>query len=413
MEKVQLMFREKTVFVLGAGSSFPYGYPLGETLIKHILDDMSDEIFLPTPMEREGFYFNTNDEKQNKYYPFNWWKNNVNISAQIGKNTNFSKHPLGHYETVDRKISFLRKCPIKSICEFKSLHDALMQFNPISIDTFLRDNPSFGDAGKTMIVYSLLKRESLKKLAHGNSNDWYAYLINDLVSECADDAKNLLENNLDIITFNYDISLDYYIYDRLKSIEIFNDADDLASKFLNKFEISHVYGCLEDKNRLPYGGYFGCSGETEMSEWTFKRFLDSIILSKRIHTMYDERTGALPQKNEEHIKKLSAAKNVIFIGFGFDRDNLNQIGLPSTKNNWVKFIFPTPKNNWINSIFPGKQIGMSPEEIFLKKNIKWLNYCGKMRGLSNQFNTLDLSIVESKADNIITAYQNDFKSSLF
>lgn len=42
------MFKSETLFILGAGSSYPYGYPLGKELVKHIIDNIkSDQILIP------------------------------------------------------------------------------------------------------------------------------------------------------------------------------------------------------------------------------------------------------------------------------------------------------------------------------------------------------------------------------
>lgn len=43
------MFNKQTCFVLGAGASCPYGYPLGKGLIDAILRDMEDEVYLFAP----------------------------------------------------------------------------------------------------------------------------------------------------------------------------------------------------------------------------------------------------------------------------------------------------------------------------------------------------------------------------
>jgi Fic family protein len=123
------------------------------------------------------------------------------------------------------------KIRIGQIKEFAGLKKSLNEFNPISIDTFLCHNKSHQEAGQTMIIYSLLKCENEKVFSYwwqteredrsGNkieSDNWYCNLINDLLLDCSDKPEKLLDNKLHIVTFNYDMSIDYYLYDQLKNI---------------------------------------------------------------------------------------------------------------------------------------------------------------------------------------------------
>ncbi len=42
------MFKKETVFILGAGASKPYGYPLGSDLIKEIIANIDNDcIYIP------------------------------------------------------------------------------------------------------------------------------------------------------------------------------------------------------------------------------------------------------------------------------------------------------------------------------------------------------------------------------
>jgi hypothetical protein len=55
------MFNEETLFILGAGASLPYGYPLGKDLINQIIDYIkNDFIYLPK-IENLGYFYNENN----------------------------------------------------------------------------------------------------------------------------------------------------------------------------------------------------------------------------------------------------------------------------------------------------------------------------------------------------------------
>ncbi|WP_131784061.1 hypothetical protein [Legionella gresilensis] len=62
------MFKEQTLFILGAGASYPYGFPLGKELINCILQDMNDEVLITTYKNKEGPPAWNNFDLPNYYY---------------------------------------------------------------------------------------------------------------------------------------------------------------------------------------------------------------------------------------------------------------------------------------------------------------------------------------------------------
>ena len=438
------MFNTKTLFILGAGASAPYDYPLGKGLIQNIIENMEDIIFIPKyKTERSSPYWNAADEKHNVLYDLSSFQESLpsfytgidliesrKFVPSDRDDLNYSYHPTewNHVPLFKTKISAIK--------QFNELKHALITFDPISIDAFLRDNPSYAVAGKTMIIYSLLKKENPKKFNKGEVKDnWYSYLLNDLVSECAEDRNKLLDNQLSVITFNYDPSLDFYLRKKLSSIESFSvknteSTHTIAQQFIDqKLEIEHVYGQLYDYDLDYYGKYSDslentvssshrimASGSTQL-EFTscisekelldFKRFVVSFNMHKNIKTMYDERNAS--EEKEQRIavlkNKLIWADDIIFIGFGFDRDNLNQIGFPDNMRDF-------------NKILPGK-------------TIRYLNFNGDMKSLDEEFKKLEeeckgatspnpmpgepkrVKVICSVAESVTSAYLHDFKKYLF
>ncbi len=425
------MFKTNTLFILGAGASFPYGYPLGKDLITQILKDMEDDIFIPMyKKDTSSPFWNESDLKHDTLYEFSRIESEL---LQIEKSLDsmqqddfINKAKSTYFIKFNKSISKIANhffhTQIKRIDIFNKLNNVLRTFDPISIDAFLRDNPSYAKAGKTMIIYSLLKRENKNKFEINKSlrtdekdDNWYSLLLNDIVSECADKPNALLDNNIRFITFNYDLSLDHYLQSRLKNIELFSQVapkspTTLADEFLNNLLIRHVYGHLYDLDSSAYGQYADINpGEnslrhvgppTKNSIQSFKRFIFSLCNYKNIKTMYDERQNSanLKQEIKDHKSDLIWAKDIIFIGFGFDRDNLNILGIPDELR--------------------------STQRILDNKTIKYLNYKGEMNSLFQEFKTLGnnigsfkpvstIQIVQSNADSISRAYQNDFKKYLF
>ncbi|KTC84243.1 MULTISPECIES: hypothetical protein [Legionella] len=56
------MFKQNTVFVLGAGASYPYGFPLGKDLMIEIIQNIeNDSIYLPMLKTiAKKYYWNKN-----------------------------------------------------------------------------------------------------------------------------------------------------------------------------------------------------------------------------------------------------------------------------------------------------------------------------------------------------------------
>lgn len=414
------MFKKKTTFVLGAGASYPYDYPLGDELIVRILQALKDQVII-IPYEEKRIFWNENDIENNIYYDFSKIKNFIqNFDEDINGILNLSYAPSGNnipklYEK-DRQNKIYHTT-INRIKQFYDLEQALKSFASPSIDTFLRDNPKFAEAGKIMIMYTLLSSENKKKFGLdklGRSlcrkgDNWYTLLLNEIVSGCAENPKNLLGNKFDIVTFNYDVSLDYYLQTFLKEIEIFNDEgqeSSIADQFLAEtLNIHHIYGSLHKKNLVNenYGQYANDSNYDDKQKLVnnFERFRYSINNHSNIKTMYSERNPSdLDGMVNNTIKNiLFSSEEIIFIGFGFDPDNLSQIGMPNKLQDYLRFSSP-------------------------KKIIRYMNYGGEMSSIDFEFEKIEayieqhmsrkpsLKVIRSIATSIKKAYLNDFKKYL-
>ena len=100
---------------------------------------------------------------------------------------------------------------------------------------------------------SLFERGAcLKGTGRSDSQDhtnWYRFLWDAIVSgrsseELADEGVNL---NFDIITFNYESSLEYFLARNIVSENsMFSSKQQASFKKKIKARIHHVYGCLND-----------------------------------------------------------------------------------------------------------------------------------------------------------------------
>jgi hypothetical protein len=140
-----------------------------------------------------------------------------------------------------------------SIELIKEFGSDLKQSSLPSIDAFLEHRPKFREVGKAAIAAMLLPIE--QKYPHGmpGDNAWYDYLI-----RAVGDMRSVGKRNfLSILTFNYDRSLDQFLYMHFR--KAYGMDNEAAAQHSSMIPISHLYGQLGElphKNSdsgLPYG----------------------------------------------------------------------------------------------------------------------------------------------------------------
>ena len=180
------MIRKPTVLVLGAGSSAHCGYPLGGALIANVVQ-----------LQRKG-----------------------------------SGIPLPEYWTKDYVDRFVTRLS-------RSAHS--------SIDAFLETVPNDTDVGKYLITYCLKQHEDIDRLFPPYNSGWYRYLFNSLLGS----SDGAFEGNaLTIVTFNYDRSVEAYLYHALMAR--FDMTPQDAATALGRILIIHVHGVLGAFPDVPY-----------------------------------------------------------------------------------------------------------------------------------------------------------------
>jgi hypothetical protein len=192
----QKMITAPTLFILGAGASKPYEFPTGEGLRDDIVKNFA---------------------------------------------TDFDELDGG--EKTDHKV--MAREGIKNF--IKNFDNSSLK----SIDKYLAVNPQNDKyIGKIAITLSILKHENkscFNEKITDPKEDWYKYLYNRMTEDFnkPDDHKHFFENNVAFITFNYDRSLEYYLYNSL--FHSFNqESNNIRNniKSYNPFKIIHVYGSV-------------------------------------------------------------------------------------------------------------------------------------------------------------------------
>ena len=120
-----------------------------------------------------------------------------------------------------------------------------------SIDSFVAKNPQYTEVARTAIAMVLMEMEDHEVFFNHTINDhWYRYLVNKL---CPHSWDAFDPSRLRIVTFNYDISLEFFLATAVSHMYGKGAADVIAK--LAKLEIVHVYGKLD----RPLGTTLNCS----------------------------------------------------------------------------------------------------------------------------------------------------------
>jgi hypothetical protein len=223
------MITVPTVFVLGAGASAPYGLPLGIQLRLDIFKNYTMDT------DRSVHLFNT---------------------------TKFRR------PDIDKFV------------------DALRYSGLLSVDAFLERRPEFMEIGKSMMGVELLHGEVHDRLWQDGSN-WLTYLYSSMVGNSLDE---FLNNKVSLVTFNYDRSVEHFLYISLKNS--FGRSSQDTAGAMRSIPIVHLHGRL---GYLPWqGGNNGISfGDNQIDG----RKMD--ILQKEIKVVHEELTDGRDKDFDE------------------------------------------------------------------------------------------------------------------
>ncbi|MCX5817334.1 MAG: hypothetical protein NTX75_14035 [Proteobacteria bacterium] len=261
------MITNNTVFILGAGASSSYGYPTGAELRRRICSEYATKL------------------------------NNLLTGNIIIDDNN----------------------PFTEVHESIKLATAFRESDIKSIDRFLAINPEFSDIGKMAIAMLILDAEKTDIFRDNLEDNWYFYLYNKMIDTftTGEAYKWFGVNKITFITFNYDRSLEYYLFSRLKSL-YYKISDSEIIEQINKIPIYHVYGQVDD---LPWQGGNKQYGSTY-------KYNDIHSIKDRIKVIF-ERTDT----EIEYIRAaIGQAELIYFLGFGYDKINMKAIGLPESIN---------------------------------------------------------------------------------
>jgi hypothetical protein len=254
------MITTKTVFILGAGASRSFGYPLGSQLWDQIVNANYDDNFISNFVLATG----------------------IRATKQEIKN---------HINNFVNKLKF---APFKSI------------------DFFLEQNSTYMDVGKTCIAENIIKCESYDNIYKSDEN-WYEYLLNTCLLT---KFENFINNKVSFLTFNYDRSLEFFLYNFLRYG--FSKSNDEVIELINKFPIIHLYGQV---GLLPWQSADGFEyNENPHIDIPSERYKYAI---NNINIIYEERNKSFSSAQN----LLAEADQICFLGFGYLKENLERLNV--------------------------------------------------------------------------------------
>jgi hypothetical protein len=240
-----------TVLVLGAGASSDYGFPTGDKLLEEIQSDCLDDA-----SHLRRFCSNS-------------------FAAQF--------------------VYFIKSTP------------------GLSIDEVLEHHPQLRQIGKTAIAARLMPCEMASNLfeVSRRTGSWYQYLWDCIRTPTFDDLIHL--NNMSIVTYNYDRSLDHYL--RLSMKSAYRKSDDDVEQVMSQIPLIHLHGQLGSLAEFPYG-----IDIKTLSDEKFQKAVDGI---KIIHDADLNAQAFVRAKT-----CLKSAMQIIFLGFGFHKTNIDRLLCP-------------------------------------------------------------------------------------
>jgi hypothetical protein len=274
-------------YIIGAGASAEISMPIGQDLKKQISVLLSNE-------RDELRRFDLEQAAQ-------FGIEAIEINYERIKNGEMTKYQL--YDLMKKMVYALE-------------YDT-------SIDNFLynhQNNPAYQIFGKTAIFSIILRAEMTSNLYTDMNNrnytpvlenTWYLSLFQQLIRQATLNTFIARLNDIQFITFNYDRSLEFYLYQSIqRSYEV---TPEKAAEIINNANIYHPYGQV---GFLPFQ-----KGLLTFDYGAFQKYTEN-DLSKYIKT-YTEGTDIKAKDYRKAMYNFYESEKVIFLGFAFHQQNID------------------------------------------------------------------------------------------
>ena len=254
----------RTVLILGAGASQPYGFPVGKSLVREICTEFPRRI--------------------------------GTVQGHVASPEQYSAAAQEFCLDLDT-----------SGCE--------------TIDSFLAFRPKLEKIGRVAIASLLLPHEEEDKLSNTylnqqNDDNWYQRLVNWLAPPT---PRGIPKDRVTIVTYNYDRSLEMYLFRTWRT----RYGVDQAAGLVKKVKIIHVHGSF---GRLEWQ-----DGDDDPVPYNY----DVVSRDRNLIIRAANNIKVITDANIENSLELRQAQRAIedaevllFLGFRYDPINLDRLKLP-------------------------------------------------------------------------------------
>lgn len=288
------MIRENTTFVIGAGASAEFNLPVGSGLAKNI----KRSAFLPRSSR----------------------------SQEVPGDEYFCEMAFQGCQTQDdRKV-------VRAALD--AIHKGI--YTSVSIDAFIHRNHSdkmIERMGKALIALEIAKAEagSLMHIGRGREHlestdrdkledTWISHFFR-MLTDGIDDPKRI-GDNLSIICFNYDRCIEFYLRESI--INAYRVERQVAHDIVQSLNIIHPYGTLGE---LTLDGYGAGKGLLAFGP-ELDRATGLLNIAENIRT-YTQQAHDVDKVERIH-EAIADCKNLVFLGFGFNNQNLDLLRVKHT-----------------------------------------------------------------------------------
>lgn len=330
---------KKTALIIGAGAHVPYGFPTGKQLLDYFkMMDPHNQVVKRNASQKTLERIRVLQSRLHEY-----GKNAYKIGL--------AKPPLyanTRNEDVEKKILEIIKDFSKS--------------GVPSIDAYLTKKMKSRDKGKEAqelgkyLICSIIRDYEKENPIEYVEHDWIHYLIKNFIQD-KEGKDKFFNNPPQIITFNYDNLFERILCHHLRIMHDMTQEE--AIKEVEKLGIMHVYGDI--------GSMYSFD-----DDYCIKHGMENI-------KVIGEDRNNLKEVSSRVRKKLEDVEYMYFLGFGFDKQN-------------VEIIFGKNDNYWDDMSsceFNFTNIGMS------KAEIKEVYKIGDYKFMSDELKEVDcLSLIK-------------------
>jgi hypothetical protein len=191
-----------------------------------------------------------------------------------------------------------------------NFRDEFFYSGKISVDSFLEHRADLLSIGKAATAAILIPFERPERV-FSYENSWLRYLYNNLNAS----FEQFADNPLSIVTFNYDRTVEFFLFEAL--CNSYRKDEGETRQIMSHIPIIHLHGNLGD---LPW------QGKNNSRPFSFEHKPEELLIAADCIKIIHEDIADGRDKDFERAKQLmSAASQIIFMGFGFNKTNTDRL----------------------------------------------------------------------------------------